>query len=398
MRSFRAPGAALRRGLAAVAISGGVVFLAGLLLHPARAWAGLLGAFTVLATLALAGPMFLSFLFASRARWADPLHPVLEAMASVLPAAGALGVVLLFGIHSLYEWSHETVVAANPVLLAKKPWLSTMPFSVRTLFCLGAWIVLSRWLIAGARAGTGEDAEAVRRRRTTRAGVFLIVFTVTFSVASVDWWMSLEPHWFSTIYALQALAGLGLSGLAAATILAIHLRRAGPLEGVVDERSWRDCGTLLFSLAVFWAYIAYCQWMLVWYTNMPEETSWYELRNVGTWGLLSNLSLVLNGALPFLLLLSRRMRDRESMLLRVCGILLLGRAVEVLVLVGPPILGDVFPVDLFVLGPVTGALALFFHQALRHLHGRVAGEERVAALPAAGTSPTGATGLPTSRR
>lgn len=367
MRPFRRPVDGTLRVLALLAAGGGAVFLAGLLVEPGRAWAGFLAGFQVLVGLALAGPLFLAFLFASRARWADPLHPVLEAMGSALPAAGAAGLVLLLGIHSLYEWSHEAVVATDPVLRAKAAWLSAGPFALRTAACLAAWILLSRWLVAGARPRAGEGPEEGRRRRTVRAAVFLLVFTVTFSAASVDWLMSLEPHWFSTIFALQALAGLALAGLAAGTILVVHLRRTGPLAGSVGSAELRDLGTLLFSFSVFWAYIGYCQWMLIWYTNIPEETSWFETRTAGTWGLLSHLSLVLNGAVPFLALLARRARDSETVLVRVAAAVLAGRVVEVLVVVGPPLLGTAFPLDAYALAPVGGALALFFLLALRRL-------------------------------
>jgi hypothetical protein len=365
---------ALLRGLAWGAAASGAVFLAGLFLAPERVWAGYLVGFHLLTGLALAGPLFLALLYVSGARWAAALGAVPRAMAAALPAAAAAGLVLLFGVHSLFEWSHAEVVAADPVLQAKRPWLDTPFLAVRTAVCFAVWLWLGRRIVRLA-------PDAPRAVRLRRGALFVAAFGVTYSVLSFDWAMSLEPHWFSTVYALLTAAGLVLSGLAAATLLAVVVRRATPDSGTVTDEHLHDLGNLLFGFSLFWAYIGYSQYMLVWYTNMPEETAWYAAREHGVWGTLLRVNLVLNFGVPFVALLWRRARRSARVLLRVAVVLLVGRVVDLFVLLGPPLFGPEPRVGLWELAPVLGALALFAFLVLRALSVRPLVQPADPALP-----------------
>ncbi len=229
------------------------------------------------------------------------------------------------------------------------------------------WTWFARRLVRGARDVSEGGETADRAARVRRAAGFMALFAVTWSLASFDWLMSLEPHWYSTIYALMSLAGVALSGLAAAILLVIGLRRVGALRGVVTGDHLHDLSKLLFSLSLFWGYIAYCQYMLVWYTNIPEETVHYAARADGLWRTLTVVSVVLNLGVPFVALLWRRARRSEKVLVRVCTAVLVGRAVELLVTIapavqdGPPVLG------VWEVAPIVGAVAFFLFVSLRAL-------------------------------
>ena len=345
------PGAGGERRVLALAVAGGLVFVAGLFLEPRRVWLSYLLAFSLLAQLALAGPVFLALLALSGARWATALRRVPEAMGGALPLALAAGAVLLSGMHSLYEWSHPAALEHDALLAHKAAWLNPTGFAVRTLVILALWWAGAAWL---RRSQAGAPA-----RRLARSGVFMVLVAVSFSIASVDWWMSLEPHWFSTLFPLYHFAGLACAGLAMALLLVLHLERRGPLAGVVRDEHLHDMGRLLFAFTLVWAYLWYCQYMLIWYTDIPEETGYYLLRKQHGWWLLVQCTLVLKWGVPFLALLGRRPCRSRRVLGRVAVVVLVGHVLDLYVQIAPPLMDGGPRLGAWELGPTLAALALF---------------------------------------
>ncbi len=364
-RSFQVP-RRLDRTLGAFAVLGAALFVVGLFVAPTRAWGGYLMGFYHLTTWSLAGAFFLAILALARARWAAPLRRVPEAMIAPLPFALGLGLLLVLGSHALYEWSHTGAVESDALLLHKRPWLNVPFFAGRMGLYFVVWIVLARRLVRPSREQDRDGDPRHARRRYLAACAFLPAFAVTFSFASVDWIQSLEPHWFSTIYALVTLAGLGLGGMAVVLVLVVALRRQGAFQGLVTEDHLDDLGKITLGLSLFWAYVLYCQHMIVWYSNLPEEAGYYTLRSQGGWGPLRIASLTTSFAIPFLVLLLRRARRSEAVLLRVALLLLVGRLLDVYLLVEPALLREA-TVGIWELGPVLGAVAFFFRTTLRSL-------------------------------
>jgi len=364
---LRAPdsewGAPAVKALTWIAALGALGFLLGLWRAPQAAWTGYLIGFHVLLALALAGPVGLAFLHLSGARWSVPLESVPRAMYRALPAAALAGLVLLAGVPTLFEWSHADVVAADPVLTEKSAYLNFTAFAARLVVFFALWLWLGRRVVQASAARSAADPAAGNTHRLRTAAVFLLAFAPTWSLASVDWLMSLEPHWFSSIYALLTVGGLALSGLAAATILIAALDR----RDRVGAARYGDLGALLLSLAIFWGYIWYCQYMLVWYTNMPEETTWYAARLTGNWGVLTKLTCVVLSAAPLALLMFRPLRRGRKALIRVSGLILGGQIVNMYVLAGPPLIGKEPLVTVWHAAPVAGLVALFFLLTLRAL-------------------------------
>jgi hypothetical protein len=344
--------------LYAVAGVGGALFLIGLLVDPTRAWGGYLIGFHYVSGLALAGALFTAVLALSGARWAGSAALVPRWMARRLPLAAALGAFLLLGIPSLYEWSHAAVVEGDPLLQHKRAWLNPPAFALRMLLYFAAWILASRLLVRrSADAGTGRGA------LLRAASLFMLVFAIGFSLASVDWLESLDPHWFSTIFALYTLAGLGVSGIGCAIVLVIVLRRAGVLRVERYADLLDDLGKIALGLALFWVYIWYCQYMLTWYTNMPEETGWFLDRMRGPWRVLTPVNLALNWAVPFFALMPRALRRSEQALLRVACVMLVGHAIDLYVIVGPSLHAQDPMIGPWELAPLVAAVALFSAQA-----------------------------------
>ncbi|MCP3996205.1 MAG: hypothetical protein GY722_14265 [bacterium] len=187
----------------------------------------------------------------------------------------------------------------------------------------------------------------------------MAAFAVTFTLSTFDWLMSLQPHWFSTMYAVYNFSGAFVSGLAMITLVVILLRRQGPLKGVVTEHHLHDLGKLILGFSTFWAYIWFSQYMLIWYSNLPEEVTYYGARHGGAWAVLSAANVLVNWLIPFLVLLPRGAKQTDSTLLRVCCLLLVGRWLNLYVMIQPvfeegaPVLG------IWEIAPLVGAAALF---------------------------------------
>ena len=355
------------KGLLVAAALGALCFLLGLFLDPERAWAGYLMGFEYFVQLGLAGGLFLSVLTLSSARWATAMRRIPEAMTTSLPVAFVMGILLMGGLSTLYEWSHESVLAMDPVLQAKAVYLNGAFFFGRMVVFFLLWIWLSHAMVSSSRRQDQGHDRQVHMARFRSAALFLPVFAVTFSLASIDWIQSLEPHWFSTIFGLVTLSSLGTSGLAVCMLFVVYLRRRSDLRWFVTEDHLDDLGKVGIGLSLFWVYIWYCQYMLIWYTNMPEETPYYALRMHGHWRVLTWVNLALNWAVPFFVLMPKAARRSGAVLARVAFVMLVGQALNLYIQVAPPLIGSEPVYGIFELGPVVGALALFAWCTLRGL-------------------------------
>ena len=317
---------------------------------PGRTWPSVLLAATYFIGLSLAGLLFLAFHYLTTAGWSVCLKRVAEAVASTLPVGAVLILFSLVGIGVLYEWSHADVLAAHPLLQDKSGWLNVPFFIGRAVFYLAVWLLFCRAMIRTSRRQDDTGGLAANRKSTALSAGFLVAFLVTFSLASFDWLMSLQPEWFSTIFAVYNFAGAFVNGLAVVTITAILLRRQGALAGI---------GKLILGFSTFWIYIWFSQYMLIWYGNLPEEVTYYTWRHGGAWAVLSAANLLANWAIPFLVLLPSPAKNDESRLLRVCALLLVGRWLDLYLMIQPvfeehaPVLG------IWEIAPVVAAAALF---------------------------------------
>jgi hypothetical protein len=360
----------IARALFAAATLGIVGFVAGALIAPERAWAGLLVGFHAVLGMGLAGTMFLALSACSGAKWTAAVRRVPAAMSTAIPVAAVAAVMLLFGVPTLFAWSHASATEHDHLIAEKSAYLNAPFLAVRTVAAFALWI----WFAARIRAAAPGAA------RVRWGAAFMAVLAVTYSWTSVDWMQSLEPHWFSTIFALVSLAGLALSGIAVAIVLAIHLRRRGVWRHVFTDEHLHDAAKLLFAFSLFWSYVHYSQYLLIWYTNNPEETSWYAPRLEGMWRSTGVLSFTLNGLVPFVLLLFRRIRRSEKAMLRIAALVLLGRIADLFFHVGPPLFGPTpWPSPWEVL-PLVGLLALYALVVLRSLALDVTADEPAADL------------------
>jgi hypothetical protein len=260
----------------------GSLAVIGLLLQsPQRLLPNLLLIAYWLLSLGLGGLAFIAMHYVSGGRWATAIRRVPEAMAATIPfAAVGLALVLVFG-RSLYPWAAETAGIENSL---QKAWLHWPFFLGRTVVYLGLWALFGALILRHSRRQDvdGDIAHTVSNVRLSAA--FLVVFGLTLWLASEDWLMSLEPGWSSTVFSVYQFSGIVVAGLAGTILFSIWLHALGLFRRVLTTDHLHDLGMLLFGFSTFWVYLWFCQYMLIWYVNNPEETPWVAARSHGPVG------------------------------------------------------------------------------------------------------------------
>jgi hypothetical protein len=300
-------------------------------------WAGLLLVSYYGVGLGLGGLCFLAIHYTTGAAWSSALRRVAETLAATLPLALVLLLVVLVARPQLYAWTTAGFVGAGGELAFKRFWLSRPFFLIRALVYALVWTAFALAMRRSSARQVGQVGLVGRVGLVGLSAAFLAVFAITFTLASIDWIMSLEPVWYSSIFGVYNFAGLFLSGLAAITLGALRLERTGPLKGVLTEEHLHDLGKLMFAFSIFWMYIWFSQYMLIWYTNIPEETSYFVLRGQGVWFGLSLLNVLLNWIVPFAMLLRRDAKRRRTTLALVAAVVLAGRVVDLYLMIFPSV-------------------------------------------------------------
>jgi len=365
LNPFRVPEHSTRllRSLAAVGL---LIILAGVGFAPERIWPSLLLATCFLVSTALAGAFFVALQYVAGAGWSVALRRVPETMAMLLPAAGATLLLVLLVRPSLYPWAAPDA-GREAFEGFKALWLNRPFFLARAAVYLALWIGLALAIVRTSRRQDSDGELGHTLRNEKLSAVFIVVFALTFWLAAFDWIMSREPHWSSTIFGIYNFAGMFLGGLAAISVLAVWLERLGPLRGVLNESHLHDLGRLLFAFSTFWAYIWFSQYMLIWYANFPEETVYYTRRLHGAWQSLFLLNLFLNWVVPFLALLPRAAKRSAGVLLKVGIVVLIGRWLDLYLMIVPPQAPERPPFGLWEIGPLVTAVGLGLLAFFRYL-------------------------------
>ena len=251
--------------------------------------------------------------------WAVVIRRVLEAGSRVLPWMLLLFIPIAFGMPNLYQWARPEA-SADPILKLKEAYLNRDFFLVRQVVYFVIWSALAFSLSRlSRRQDNGGDASLLSRMRVISApGLIIYCLTVTF--ASVDWLMSLQPHWFSTIYGFYLIASQGLLAFAFLIVMALFLSRSEPMAGIYQPRHFHDWGKLMFAFVMIWAYFSYSQWLITWAGNLPEEISFFLPRVRGGFGWVAILIVLFHFTVPFALLLSRDLKRNA----RTVGLVALG--------------------------------------------------------------------------
>ena len=279
--------------------------LAGYISDPARFFRSYLVAFAFTSAIGLAAFFFCMVQYLTGSAWSVALRRIMENVMITLPVGAILFLPLAFGLKYVYSWTDPAVVAASVALKTKAGYLTENFFIARTYAFFALWSI---WIFAIYYQSVKQDRErGVQqmhvRSRWSAPGLFLVV--VVGSFASFDWLMSVEPAWYSTIFGLYFLSNGAVAFWSAVTLICMGFRSAGILKNSITREHYHDLGKWIFSMTAFYTYIAFSQYMLIWYANLPEETIFYRHRMGGSWLILSLALPIIRFFIPFFTLLCR---------------------------------------------------------------------------------------------
>lgn len=322
-----------------IALGTGVLFtlltVVGAFFDTHTFFASWLTSFAFWTTIVLGALFFVMLQHAAGAVWSVVTRRAAEALSLAIPLLLLCFVPLLFGLHDLFHWTHEDAVATDHLLAWKSPYLNTAGFIIRGLLYFASWILFA-WLLhrrSVAQDADGDPAHTIALRKLSAGGIFVFAFTITF--AAFDWLMSLEPHWYSTIFGVYVFVGGFLTAMCLLVIVFLMLRGQGMLTDVITLDHYHDFGRLLFAFTVFWAYIGASQYYLIWYANIPEETMWYLARWDDGWKHVSLALIFLHFVVPFLTLAFYRVKRNLTILRIIASLLIVMHFVDMFWLVMP---------------------------------------------------------------
>lgn len=301
-------------------------------------------------------------------KWGDALHPFLESSALLVALMALLFIPLLFGLDRLYIWAQPDVVANDAMLQHKQPYLNIPFFIGRAVLYFVVWFgtiyLITRWWRRLVAQPSVEYAERVRRF----SGIGLALYGLTVTFGAIDWLMSLDPHWFSTVFGVLVAAGQATTALAFAIAVIAYLGHIPPFSQVITDKHVSDLGNLLLTAVIFWTYIAFVQFFIIWSGNLPEDVLWYLHRTEHGWDWIAIALIFLHFVVPFVLLLSGQLKRDRRRLAWVALLVLVADLLHLFWLVAPTFSSEQFRIhwlDLVMLLFVGGLWIAAFAWQLR---------------------------------
>jgi hypothetical protein len=279
-------------------------------------------------SIALGSLVILMLQYVTGGAWGFTIRRGLEAAARTLPLLAVLYVPFIFGLNSLYEWTQPEYRAASDTF--KGHYLNVPFFLARTAAYFVAWTVVAFFLAKWSSDWDREERPGSPRRFRLLSAPGLALYGATITFASIDWVMSLEPDWYSTIYPVMFAVGQVLTAFSFIIVVVVMLAARPPLADVVSPALLRDLGNMMLAFVMFWAYISVSQFLLIWIANLPEEIPWYLRRTRGGWQWLAVLLIIAHFTVPFVLLLSRDVKENRRRLLFAAGLILVMRFLDLL--------------------------------------------------------------------
>jgi hypothetical protein len=299
----------------------------------ARFWANWLLWFLFLLTIGLGALFLVALEHLADVRWSVPIRRTAERVSGLVVLTAPVALIALLALPVLFPWTWPEA-AARPAVAGKAAWLNVPFFTIRVLVCLALWLLSYRILVGGSlrQDRTRDPRFNIRARRFAPA--FMAIFALTLTLAAFDWMSSMEPEWYSDIFGVYVFAGSFLAGLAAVSLAVLYLRDRGRLSRVRFDNLY-GLGGWLFAFAVFWAYIAFAQYLLQWYGNLPEEVFWYKERIEGDWLGLALVIGVLHFLIPFLVMIPRDAKGKPGSLGRAAVLFLVAHFLDLYWLILP---------------------------------------------------------------
>ncbi len=315
-------------GTFALILIGLVAFIMGFASDPTRAWANFLLNNVYFVSLAAGALLFLSIQRVTQSGWAAGFIRVPEAMGMYLPVAAVLFIIMIFGIHSLYHWSHHEAVAHDPILQHKQPYLN-VPFWVgRMIVFFVLWIILAFMLRRHSLKEDEQGGLEIFRKSAHIAKIYIFVIIITFSVAGFVWVMSIDPHWYSALFALKNFVSAFYHAAAIIAFIVLLLNQFGYFP-FLKKSHLHDFSSYIFMLCIIWGYFWFAEFMLIWYANIPEETVYFVGRmQHEDWRIFFFANVIINWFIPFTIMMPAASRRSKTTLKIVIPVLLIGMFID----------------------------------------------------------------------
>ncbi|MDP1744636.1 MAG: quinol:cytochrome C oxidoreductase [Bacteroidota bacterium] len=344
--------------------------------HHTRIWANLLVNGWFFMGIALLATFFMALQYVAEVAWSVAVKRVYEAVSSFLPIGAIIMFLILlagqFHVHHLYHWMDPDVI--NPespkydeIIANKSGYFTPWFFWLRTIAYLVIWNLFQRGFIKRSLEEDLQGGTAIHFKNMAKGAMFLVFFAVTSSTASWDWMMSIDVHWFSTMYGWYSFAGMWISAMITIILFVLFLKRKGYLPQVNDSHI-HDLGKWVFAVSFLWSYLWFCQFMLIWYTNIPEEIIYFQerLHDFGYMGLMWTV-FVLNFVFPMILLMSRDAKRNYFFLTIVGCIIFVGHWLDVFMMVMPGTVHGAWHLGWVEIGIALGFLGLLLFTINRAL-------------------------------
>ncbi|MEW6195477.1 MAG: quinol:cytochrome C oxidoreductase [Bacteroidota bacterium] len=278
--------------------------------------------FSFLTSIGLGSLFLVAIEYLGGAVWSTPFRRVPEFLSAIILLLPLIVLPLLSSMGNIFHWIHPEVVNADKILESKAPYLNTTFFIIRVAAFIAIWVVFYLLITRNSKKQDASKDQLLTKKNIKISAVFIPFFAITISFTAIDWLMSLEPHWFSTIFGVYYFSGSVLAALSASTIIIVLLNENGYLVKGLKPDHYYSLGALLFAFTNFWAYIAFSQYLLIWYANLPEETFWFLQRWEGNWILISIGLILIRFVIPYFGLLSQPSKMDPKRLLIMSSVIL----------------------------------------------------------------------------
>jgi hypothetical protein len=261
--------------------------------------------YSMLISIGLGSLFLIALEYVAGADWSVPFRRIPEFLSGILPLLFILVIPLLIFNHDLFHWTHKEIVEQDEILKGKEPYLNITFFIIRVIAFIFIWVIFFLVLRKNSLSQDYSKDQNLTRKNIIISAIFIPTFAITITFTAIDWLMSLEPHWFSTIFGVYYFSGTVICAIASVTLIVVYLKEKGYYNPWITNDHLYSFGALLFAFVNFWAYIAFSQFMLIWYANLPEETFWFLTRWEGSWKVISILLIIVHFVVPYSVLLSQ---------------------------------------------------------------------------------------------
>lgn len=337
----------------------------GLYFNPETTWANLLLSNYYFISIAIGATFFYSIQYISQSGWSAQFQRVPLALGAYLGVACVIILFLYFGLNFLYHWSLPDAAAHDALIEHKSPYLNIPFFFIRIIIFFTIWIFMIRLLLRTSLKEDQVGGMIYFYKSELYSKIYIFSLAITFSLFTFDVIMSIDVHWFSTIFAVKNFISGFFHAVAIITLIVITLNRYGYFKNL-NKSHLQSYSKYLFILSLIWAYLWFIQFLVIWFANIQEETIYYVVRTKGNWQIFFYLNIILNWAIPFLLLMFDKSKESKPILILVCIILIIGQWVDLYLQIMPGTGGEpgIGMVDIGIFAGFAGLFILIVNRAL----------------------------------